>query len=783
MVLVQTIIGRPFKTIIPIKFKQGILLCIYKYTESFVIDVDDQQYLHIYEEQLERRGSLKVNIIQCLTVGPPTVGKKTLKEQLLANNGENTATVEGEHNQPPSSSVHEEVKRIQVILNDRKSKQSHCTVAVDKYNWKSLTFDEEVIGFLKNMSKSRGEYFTREEVLIWAMCYICLGISLLSFANVIRIENAFKFSLSNLAFTWTYSGLTVSMLMFGFLKCTKSSTTDIIAIAKEALLHNDIDEVQALFDFTIYLRDSGGQPEFHEVLPALVSQSTLFLLVFNLSEGLDTQYEVTYKTSNGEVSDPYVSSFTVKQALLQCLASISSLGRYSKPQTNRLKSLFIWLWKKLTQLWKKKVKAIVSKVIIIGTHKDLLGDTVEADDVICQMNNQLKDELKGTDWYSKDMVIPVEGRKLLLGLNTYSPKDIRKVKDLVNKVALNGDYQLEIPIPWLSFELCIRKLERKVMSLKECQHLANDCEIFAGGEFNAALWFLHNKVGTIRYFKDVPELQNVVITDPQLLFDLVTDLVVNTFSFGKNIEKMSEHDRFRSSGRFTKHHLEQCEAVKEKLLSVEQVIAVLEHLVIIAAVGRNESNEQEYFLPCVLVHASFPSSPLLHNDSDIPPLLIIFNCHYTPRGIFSLLIAKILLDGKNKWELCSEEIKRNQVDFCLVKSGHIVTITNLFAFLEIAVKSPCHATERSLENVYVVIKHYISRCLNDVRKQFNYSSIADHSFGFYCKKFHNQSADHHPAICNDSIKPTYTRCHLKCKFTSYLLPQHHLWFYKKCELN
>ena len=257
------------------------------------------------------------------------------------------------------------------------------------------------------------------------------------------------------------------------------------------------------------------------------------------------------------------------------------------------------------------------------------------------------------------------------------------------------------------FDFCMHKFEKKVMSLKECQNLSQECSISLGYELNAALWFLHNGVGTIRYFENVPKLQNVVIIDPQLLFDLVTDLIVNTFSFGKRIERMIEHDRFRSSGRFTKHHLEQCEAVKEKLLSVEQVLAVLEHLVIIAPVGLNESNEQEYFLPCVLVHASLPSTPLLHNDSDIPPLLITFKCHYTPRGIFSLLIAKMLLDGKDKWELSSEEIKRNQIKFRLVKLGHIVTITNFFRFLEIGVKPPCGSSQNKGE-VYVSIQHYLS---------------------------------------------------------------------------
>ena len=566
------------------------------------------------------------------------------------------------------------------------------------------------------------------------------------------------------------------MFLVGLIRLIPSFTAD--GAVKEALRNKDIKKVQPLLDqtLTIYFRDCGGQPEFHEVLPAFSSQSTLFFFVFNLSEGLDTQYKVTYKTSDGDISDPYVSSFTVKQALLQCLASISSIGNYSKPQMNRLKSLFIWLWKKLIQLWKMQVKGIISKVIIIGTHKDLLGDTVEADDVVLRMNSQLEDELKGTDWYSKDMVIPIEGRKLLLGVNTFSPNDIRKLKDLVNKVALNGDYQLEIPVPWLAFEICIRKLGKKVMSLKECQRLANECEMWTEKEINAALWFLHNKVGTIRYFKNVAKLQNVVITDPQLLFDIVTDLIVNTFSFGKHIQKRSEHDRFRSSGRFTKHHLEQCEAVKEKLLTVEQVIAVLEHLVIIAPV---ESNEQEYFLPCILVHASLPSTPLSHNDSDIPPLLITFKCHYTPRGIFSSLIARILLDAKDKWELSSEEIKRNQVIFCLVKSGHIITITNFFKFLEISVKPPQYL--RKKENDYVSIQHYISQCLAYVRDQLNYTVTADHLFGFYCNGLHDKSIDPHPAECNLKVKPTYKRCCFKGSLTASLSPKEKMWFYEECK--
>ena len=757
--------------------------------------------MRIFQDQLEREESLKVNIIQCMTIGPPGVGKTTLKKHLLVNHKKDPSTF-GTSDHHPSSPVCEEVKIAQITLEELKSKQVPCTVAVDKYTWKTCTIDEQMIACLKTLSQNKTRHVSTNEVLFWTnflimmafplfICWILIGHEkdiyddddddprILNRNPIKRafvgtvfygIVGSFYFTLCAilLVLYWIYSC------------CVKTKEADITTadvVLKETLQQNIIKTVQSLLDrtFTIYFRDCGGQPEFHEVLPALARHSTLFFLVFNLSECLDTQYKVTYKTSAGQVSDPYVSSFNVKQVLLQCLSSISSIGKYSKPQMNCIKLMFMWLCKRIVKVWRKKVKMTISKVIIIGTHKDKLGDVAEADDKVFHINNQFENELKGTDWYFKDMIVRTESGNPILGVNTFNQCDIKQVKELVNEVALNGDYQFEIPASWLVFDFCMHKFEKKVMSLKECQSLSQECSISLGDEFNAALWFLHNKVGTIRYFKNVPKLQNVVITDPQLLFDIVSDLIVNTFSFKRHIRKKSEHDRFRLSGRFTKHHLERCEAVKEKLLSVEQVIAVLEHLVIIAPVGLNESNEQEYFLPCVLVHASLPSTPLLHNDSDIPPLLITFKCHYTPRGIFSSLIAKILIDGKDKWELSSEEIFRDQVEFYLVKTGHNVTLTNFFRFLEIVVKSPRGFRRRSDKNVYVSVQHYISQCLTYVKNQLNYTATADHFFGFYCKEHKNSSIEDHPAICNNGC-PTYTKCSCKGSLKAYLLPQEQLWF-------
>lgn len=76
------------------------------------------------------------------------------------------------------------------------------------------------------------------------------------------------------------------------------------------------------------LTDTGGQIEFQELLPLLVSGPTVFFLVFRLDHDLNKQFTVEYVRSTGTKSKPYQSTFTVKEALLQSLASIASMVTY-----------------------------------------------------------------------------------------------------------------------------------------------------------------------------------------------------------------------------------------------------------------------------------------------------------------------------------------------------------------------------------------------------------------------------------------------------------------------
>ncbi len=759
---------------------------------------DNQQYLKIYLEKLKSKVSLSVNIIQCMTVGPPNVGKTTLKQELLGQTPED----QDKQRRPCSSPVVDDVDKIRVTvtLDDERVKQFSSTVLTNERecSWKVLSLDDEIIGWLKKLclnNKRNTERCSLKKyffpvvlflVLVFIYNFFFKSISTsISFNNYIELFHYLLISV----FVLTLSFFLV-LIFFGniltYYRKRKSSATSPELVVAEALEHNNIRDIQPFADenLILYFRDCGGQPEFHEVLPALVSYTTLFLLMFNLNEDFNKPYDVTYKASERETSNPYKSTFTVKESLFQSLASIRSIRNYSKTSKSHflkwLSGFLNWMsWLSGLYNYKFWTKRLlfntVSRVIVIGTHKDKLlkrKSLKEAYHKIHKISDTLREEFSSM-MFVRNSSDDDQQEKLLLGICTHNTDDIKLVKEIINKQIQKGNYKIDIPVPWLALELCIRKnLKGKVTSLNVCRRLAFECEIRGTQEFKAALWFLHHIVGTIRYFRDVPKMQDVVITDPQILFDIVTYLIVESFSFVKD-RTPREESRFKNSGRFTEDFLNKCKAVKDKLLTTQQIISLLQYLIIIAPVGINRDGQKEYFLPCVLVHAEEPDAEQKQNLYKIspPPLLITFECCYVPRGIFSCLIAHMLSSSNGEWELM-ERIYRNQACFHH-ESGYRVSIRNYFQFCEVVATPPKNSPKSFTCHLPSIVKN-LNTCLKYVEKRLNYTSAADHSFSFYCQCWNNDEHEDHPHIAK-VVRQNHTICYMS-KETIMLTPGQYLWF-------
>ena len=528
---------------------------------------------------------------------------------------------------------------------------------------------------------------------------------------------------------------------------------------RDAYRSSQKDTIQSLLDgsFTIYLTDTAGQPEFQELLAALVAGPSVFFLVFKLTDSLNDQYVVEYVRQGAKKSKPYVSSFTVKEVLLQSLASIACTCSHVRQGHDEM-------------------KPIAPKVVLVGTHKDIASKKqIEA------VQQELKETLQGTAYDQQNVVVYASRDEPVVTVDNLHPegKDIDKVRAMIEKISKDPAFQISVPSPMLVLSLILRGLSNPVMTYQQCRSIAEECGIKTSQDLKVALWFLHTKLGVIRYFPHIKELRDIVIRDPQIIFDKITDLICSTFTF-ETTGRYSEEE-FQKTGIFPLHEIERLTATSDELFTPVQVIKLLEYLHIIAPI-RDERGIVQYFMPCVLTHAT-PVPKDTSADQLIPPLLVTFRCGYCPKGLFSALVVYLLSSDKirgSAWQLKKDEMARGQVTFYAGEESNIITITTRVTHLEVSVQ-PTHIFGRqygrNFHTVCSTIRESVDEGIVTVCKTLRYSCDAQFTFAFNCQQTSCTASKRHAAIREEN-KPLVLKCS-KTGSVEGLSPYHRLWFGKE----
>ena len=107
------------------------------------------------------------------------------------------------------------------------------------------------------------------------------------------------------------------------------SDEEILEFFTEALTAN-FEEVKFLLENTALLSmsDTGGQPEFMDMQPALVLGPALYLIFCKLTQSLQSHYSISYLSSSGDSTDPVESAYTVEEIIFQALSAVASLGTH-----------------------------------------------------------------------------------------------------------------------------------------------------------------------------------------------------------------------------------------------------------------------------------------------------------------------------------------------------------------------------------------------------------------------------------------------------------------------
>ena len=540
------------------------------------------RHLTVCDRVMREKGKLTLNAVQCMMSGHPRVGKSSLLSRLTGTQpsiqpDHSNATKEsqvlqarGATSVAPSTGVAERIVRVTV----KKVTMVVAMATQPGLGWERITFDMEAIGLLKSATKAHiARTFTTKPLALESATESESVPETTSASILPPAENEPQSEKSDSA----HSGLQ-PFFRFGKREVSASSTSTVpgfkapLDIFKEALKSEKWGEVEAFLkdSLTIYFTDTGGQPEFQEVLPALISGPSLFFVVFKLIDDLNQRYRVQF-VSSSQTSRPYESSFTVKEVLLQSLASIASTCSYASYTS-------------------KKMVAIQPQIVLVATHEDQASEAQ-----IRAIQQELKETLEKTEYYRQNILVFASEDKPVFTVNNISSdgQDTCKIREIVEQIAKHPSFHIDVPLPWLVSSLAFRLLQAPVISYEQCTSIAGECGIDTPDELKEALWFLHHKVGFIRYFESVPELRDVVILDPQLLFDRITELISSTFTF----KQVGPHDarQFREIGIFPLHTIKELTAHSSAHLSSAKLVKLLEHLHIIAPI-RGKSGEVEKYL-------------------------------------------------------------------------------------------------------------------------------------------------------------------------------------------
>ena len=530
--------------------------------------------------------------------------------------------------------------------------------------------------------------------------------------------------------------------------------------------------------------DTGGQPEFVNILPAVSSSIALTFIVFNLSESLGSLVHVKHNVRGESSFEPYDLDCTNLEFIKRLMVSSEN---FNKNVTPSLKCI------------QREDGENDSRICYVGTHAlNVSAEKVqEIDSQLSNIANELK--LHQRSFWSS----PKEPLKRLFPVDMF-PVDKESFEDIIEDIRDNIQKQVqkrnyyEVPITWFVFLLKLQKLcnvknigyisyqeavdvwmdensSKNELGTKSDQGLykgQHESVSRENSDVHIILLFFHF-MGMLFYYHKVEGMCDFVFIDRQWLFEKLTELVEIKFtkSYSKRDICAEDVEKFTMEGRL---NINMIKNLKVNLHGIQPLyfIHLLDHLNIVAPI---DSKTKDYFMPCVLPSFPLDSQKFINLDEfygaiQHVPLLVGFKNGPMPHGFFCHLIVELFKNLPTGWDLpllSTEEMQHvyNNLITFPTTSGHAISLFYKIGYLEIQV--------RDQEERLSVIIHRNVQCELDkaLRKVSHHLQLNKEQlcYGFYCKCKRMQ----HFAKLKELTSPTeYISCGYR---NTKLTEDHRVW--------
>ena len=504
----------------------------------------------------------------------------------------------------------------------------------------------------------------------------------------------------------------------------------------------------------ITLIDTGGQPQFHEVLPMFMRDTSASMFTMKLDDSLDDHPLIEFYDNSGHLVGSCRSPFTNQQILMRCMRVIQSQASQSQ-------------------------EGFCPTPIFVGTHMDLEDQCPEPRE---EKNQKIHKMLPPA--VQDNAIYCDEGLKeVIFAVNAKTPgQQDRKIAAELRRVIVEKSHvkPKRIPLRWHGLELALQKLMlelgRGVLSKAEGLAVARRFH-FTEETFEEALKYLDN-LNILFHHKDV--LPNVIFCDPQVLLDKVTELVEYSYRLHTAAcqHKATEGKlrKFRDQGIVTLEFLSKKEFGRhyvQGLFSPVELLKLFKYLLIVSPI-----TEEEHLMPCLLRVTDEPT--LLATSSSVPSLLFYFP-HSPLLGVFCALVAYLL--SQAKWKLLFDassrspvKVDRNAVQFEVPGDlpGEVTLSDSFSTYFQVSIQLPAKAPRALYSAVFPQIRETIVAGLRKASSALHYNNSVPKDAFLCCEHGTSLSETPHASVV-DSTRTLMT-CTLNRKICSTLTDEHLVWF-------
>ena len=365
----------------------------------------------------------------------------------------------------------------------------------------------------------------------------------------------------------------------------------------------------------IALYDSGGQPEFFDVIPLLHTLPTANVMVFNMNEPLEAKINPELYEKGHLVSTGKQTHYTNAELMKTALASIESCVT-------------------------KQASPLSNNVLVVGTHLDEYTNGKEnVEESLSQMDSQLIETVlsdstrKMIVYYEREgkqgrIVHPISNTKCSEEQNEVA----QKIRTAIEVLSKSANTKTEIPSSWLLFQYQLRLLGKPCVTLNKCQKIAKDI-CYVEEDVEVVLKYFHD-LGILLYYE---ELDSVAFCDPQWLFEQLSKLIKSKYN--------ASYKEDVKNGIVIKTFMEKIFSSLEgdsggilKLNDLLNLFASLNIMVKLPVKCKEWSEEERYFMPALLDPAP-PNLSLDLGEKCYDTLYVMYKGTLFPRGMFCCIVT------------------------------------------------------------------------------------------------------------------------------------------------